>query len=301
MGHVEQQVFGAGNAARDTAVDFVDQLALGPGQHPIKTAERRLDRPRQRLPDADRLAVTAQSIADRVQVGERGFDRLLRGLRIAGRRAQGQAAMVDGHEHGVAPRLVDRRIGRERGLHHLVVVGLYAFQRDAVARGAGYQRGHDEVRGGVADQTDAKWREGRQRMAGVARFLDGLGQTVELVLVQRVAGQALNAVAEVRRVAGKPAALRGKLLRRRRQPREPRIEMVAPADLAWISEANSPTFFKRPTSAAENFRLNFFSTASTSRTCARLSHSSTSSAVSCGLTTMLSSSNTSWKTSFSLA
>jgi hypothetical protein len=72
------------------------------------------------------------------------------------------------------------------------------------------------VRGGVTDDAQAKRRERRERRSLRARPGQGLGQAMQLCLVQRVLGQALDRLAQVRAIRRQRPAARLKIFRRGR-------------------------------------------------------------------------------------
>src|SRR5690349_16744104 len=69
-------------------------------------------------------------------------------------------------------------------------------------------------------------------MLGIARLLDRLGEAVQLVLVERVVGQALHALAELGGVDRQLAALGAEVGGRRGQPGKLGEERVAHGPMA---------------------------------------------------------------------
>ena len=197
------------------------------GQAEVEAAEHRLRRARDRLHDAERVAVGMDAFANRGKLLERGCDDLLRRLGIAGHGSQRQAAVIERHQHRVELSAVDDRRRIERLLHHLVIFRLDAFERDAMPRRGRDQRRHKEMRGRVAEQPQPG-NGRRERTAGCARLADHLGEAVERVLVEPEIRQGLQATPEIAAglVGEQGPATGDEILRFRGQQGEAGVQIV---------------------------------------------------------------------------
>ncbi len=167
--------------------------------------------------------------------------------------------IVDRDEHGVGLRAIDLRIGRQRFLDDLVEIGLDAVERDAVARRARDQGGHQGMRRRVADEAEAEGDERRQGAPRGPRPLDRLGKAGELVLVERGVGERLQAAAEIALGLESGTASRREVVGRRRKPGEIGVKAsahraitlsIAPA-VAWPGDSPGSPWMSsiNPTSA----------------------------------------------------
>jgi hypothetical protein len=117
---IEEKVLAAAEPLGQPAIEPVDQVARRSRQGQVETSKARFDRPRQSLKNADRVAAGPEPVADRVELFEcRGY-RLAGARRVARHRSKGQAAIIEGEEHGVGPGSVDGGSGIQRLLNALV-------------------------------------------------------------------------------------------------------------------------------------------------------------------------------------
>ena len=112
-GDVEQDIFRSGDTRGNTPIDRVDQMAKRARRHEIKTAEVRFSRARDRLKDANRLAISLDPTANCHQIVEDMGNRRLRCCRIARGFVQRDPAKIQGDEYSVRLRLLYFRAGEK--------------------------------------------------------------------------------------------------------------------------------------------------------------------------------------------
>lgn len=226
-GDVEQQVRRPIEAIGDAPVEALAERAPGARRAVVKTAKQGLGRARERLHDAHRAAVLANAAHHEIDMLGRLLDHLRAGRFVAGHRLQRQRAMIEREQHDLGPRAVERRIGRERVLHHLVVAGAYAVQREAVTRGARHQRRAQRVAGGVADEPERERHERLETASACAHACNQRGKAAQLAAVERMPRERHDLRAGRLARCSNFAAAPCEVVGRGGQPAEPEVERGA--------------------------------------------------------------------------
>ncbi|WP_185500277.1 hypothetical protein [Burkholderia sp. Bp8994] len=189
MRNVEQDVIRFRHTLRERSIETFDEIERRAGNQRIPIAEQRVGRRRERLDDRRRIAVLPEAGPQCIDLIQCRSHAVLRRFLVARLRVERQPTVVQGHQHGIDLRAIDRRIRRKGFLHDLPVVPRHDLQRDAMTRGAGDERQHEMIERAVADQPEPERRERRERAPRALQGNDRAPQLDQLIFAERAVGQ----------------------------------------------------------------------------------------------------------------
>ena len=193
-GDVEEDVLTAANALDQRGVECVHERTRRSGYAAVETSEQRLRRRRQRLYDAERLPVRAETVPKASKESERRVHAAERNALVSRIGAERKSAIIEREEHGIRLPTIDARIGVERFLRGLSEIRRHTLERDAVTRRAPDEQRYEIVERPISHDGELERRQGLERPPRRGRLADRTRQLPQLVFVQRVTGESRERV-----------------------------------------------------------------------------------------------------------